>query len=661
MSAPSAVLPTPAAETRAEPLSDRAAFWLAGAYYLVGAVVLMLWLWRDPATRMVAGNYNDTDQFAWFFRYAATSVEHLRVPSLVTTGMNAPQGVNVMWNTFMLLPGTVLAPVTLLAGPQTSLTIVMTIGFAGSALAMYAALRYWGASRPAAVIGGAVYGFSPALLHSAIGHYDLQFAVFLPLVVDAAFRLLTGRTTPVRGGIRLGLVMTAQLMINEEMLFDTALAGLILVLVLLARPGLLSSWRRGWPDSWGGEERSLAACGKHVVGGFAVAGGVVLLLAGYPLWVQFFGPLQQSGSPFTLDYFKNDLSGLVVPSSLMLFHTASSAQAAANFQGQLPEYLAYLGVPLIIVLVLGAAWCWDRPLVRALTVTWVLTEVFSLGGTLLAAGHGYANAKLPWYWLQSLPLIDAVLPDRFSIVADGAAAALLAFIADAAVPAVRAWASRDLPWLAVGRRPAVVVMSCAALAVLPLLPKPLPATAATPLPAGWSAAFADLRLPASAPVLVVPIPQASFTSPLRWQADTGQPDAMVGGYFMGPAWNGHAYIDGNGTAPAGLYLNQLWRMSATSIPTALSAQLPPQGAVDSGTYVGLKAVTDTQMLAQLKAWQAAAVVAVTTPRSPLAQYLEVVLGQPSLVVGDIMAWRSYHPRQSPPPTLGTSAGVGPTP
>ena len=92
-------------------------------------------------------------------------------------------------------------------------------------------------------------------------------------------------------------------------------------------------------------------------------------------------------------------------------------------------------------------------------------------------------------------------------------------------------------------------MSGAVLAVLPIVPEPLPAAAVTPVPPGWSAAFAELELPASASVLVVPIPMATFTEPLRWQADTGQPGSLVGGYFMGPAWNGRGYIDGNVTRP----------------------------------------------------------------------------------------------------------------
>jgi hypothetical protein len=293
-------------------------------------------------------------------------------------------------------------------------------------------------------------------------------------------------------------------------------------------------------------------------------------------------------------------------------------------------------VPLIAVLLIGMVWFWRRPAVRACAVAWLVTEALSLGGTLLAAGHQYSNAKLPWYWVQGLPLLSSVIPDRFSIVADGAAAALLAFVIDAAVPAIRDKLPRVL---ATGRRPLFAVMSCAALAVLPLVPKPLPPTDVTPLPAGWTAAFADLRLPADANVLVVPIPAATFTSPLRWQAETGEPRAMVGGYYMGPAWNGHAYIDGDGTPPSGLYLNALWKYSDPSIPADLSAQLPPDASVSAGKTVPVTAITDTQMRAQFVAWHLSAVLAVTVPKSLLGRYLTVILGHPTVVTGDVMAWR----------------------
>ena len=74
-----------------------------------------------------------------------------------------------------------------------------------------------------------MYGFSPALLHSAVGHYDLLFAVLPPLLLHLVLLLATGRVAAVRGGVVLGLLAVAQLFIGEELLFDTALACVIVV------------------------------------------------------------------------------------------------------------------------------------------------------------------------------------------------------------------------------------------------------------------------------------------------------------------------------------------------------------------------------------------------------------------------------------------------
>ena len=182
-------------------------------------------------------------------------------------------------------------------------------------------------------------------------------------------------------------------------------------------------------------------------------------------------------------------------------------------------------------------------------------------------------------------------------------------------------------------------MCVAALAALPVVPRPLPVTATTPLPPGWTTVFGSLKLPASATVLVVPIPQATFTEPLRWQAESGAPGSLVGGYFMGPAWNGHVYIDGDGTPAAGTFLNQLWKATAAGLPAQLTAEAAAGSAPSSATLVLAKAPSEAKMLAQLAAWNPAAVVAVTTRNSNLAQYLTVLLGAPIAASGDVIAWR----------------------
>jgi hypothetical protein len=561
---------------------------------LLAAVALTWRLWAAPASHTIAGNPNDADLFAWFMRYDATALAHARLPALVTTAMNAPQGISLMWNTSMLLPGVLLAPVTLLFGPQTSLTVLVTAGFAGSAASLLHVLRRWGVSTAAAALAGAVYGFSPALLQAAIGHYDLQFAVLPPLIADAALRLCLRSRAPARDGIWLGLLVTAQLFTGEELLLATAIATAVMAAVLAA-----------------GNPRAVPGRWATAAAGLGVAAAMTLLLSGYALWAQFFGPLKQHGSAFTPDFFKNDLTGFVTPSGYLLFHTAGSAAAAARYQGGPPEYLAYLGWPLIAVLAVATVACWRRPAVRAAAVTLAVLVLLSLGGHPLVGGTVQNGVTLPWHWLEGLPVIGTALPDRLSIVADGAAAALLALALDRAGTWRVSARSRRARWAA------ALASAAAVVACLPLIPLPLPAATAPPLPAGWAAAFAALRLPAGARVLVVPVPTATMTNALRWQADSGDPGSLIGGYFVGPAWDGQAYVEGNGVAATAQYLDSLW---SGGPPAPVPA--PAQVRID------------------LDSWRPAAVVAVTSADSPLGRYLERLFGRPSIRSGRVLAWRT---------------------
>jgi len=582
----------PAAAARGRLRGDGRAAALICVCYLLGAVAVTWRLWADPASHTVAGNPNDASLFAWYLRYDATAVAHARLPALVTAAMNAPQGVNLMWNTPLLLPGVLLAPVTLLSGPQTSLTILMTLGFAGSAASLFFVLRRWDVSAGSAALAGAVYGFSPALLQAGIGHYNLQFAVLPPLIADAGLRLCVRSRAPLRDGAWLGALVTAQLFTGEELLLLSAIATALLTAVLaLGRP------------------RAVPARCAMTAAGLGVAAATTLVLAGYALWVQFFGPLTQRGSPFTVDFFKNDLTGFVTPSGYLLFHTAASAAAAARYQGGAPEYLAYLGWPLIGVLAVATVAFWRHAAARAAAVTLAVLVLLSLGGHPLVGGTVQPGVTLPWHWLEGIPVIGTALPDRLSIVADGVAATLLALALDLA----RGWPAAD--GRAVPRWARLLAAAVAVLACLPLTPRPLPAAAAEPLPAGWSAAFAALRLPASARVLVVPVPTPTLTAPLRWQADTGEPESLIGGYFLGPAWNGQAYVEGNGVAVTAQYLDTLWSGATSAAPAR------------------------EQVLADLRNWKPAAVVAVTAANSRLAHFLEGLFGRPAIRSGRVLAWR----------------------
>ncbi len=617
----------PRQPTRDEPSRgrSRAAPWLILGCYLLGAVVLTWHLWADPAGRaqVVPGHgvSHDIDLFAWFLRYEATAITHGRLPDLVTTALNAPQGMNLMWNTSLLLPGVVFAPLTLAIGPQATLTIVLTLGFAGSAATMFWVLRRWGASLGAAALGGAVFGFSPALRIAAVGHYHLQFAVLLPLMIDALLRLLTGRGRPVRTGAWLGLLTAAQLFIAEETVALTAVAGAVVVVVLAAsRPRAVPGLVRG------------------AVTGLATAAGVLVVTSGYPLWVQFHGPLAEQGSPWKPGHFRNRAGDFVDGPSGVLVHSQATVRYLADHAVRMVEYFAYLGWPMLVVLLLAAVLFWRDLRVRALAVTFAVLEWLSLGSrSLVVHGLHYPASLLPWHYLQRLPLLSQSLPNRFSLLADGAAAVVLAFsldlawgrarkpaaagpavpAADAAAPAAPdanpAAGAPPVPARPPAWRKAAAV-TLIALAVVPIIPLPLQAAAVIPTPAGWQQAFARLRLASNARVLVVPVHPATV---MRWQADTGVPGSLIGGYCIAPnPATGKAELCGSGRKPTAGYLNALW--------------LGKPGAVPPST---------AQLRSDLRYWRPAAIVAVTSRDSRLGRYLSNVFGPPALQDGSVLAWR----------------------
>jgi hypothetical protein len=290
----------------------------------------------------------------------------------------------------------------------------------------------------------------------------------------------------------------------------------------------------------------------------------------------------------------------------LLFHTASSAAYAASHGLIGSEYLAYLGWPLLVLLVLIIIRYWRDLRVRAAGVAWAVLELLSLGG---------GSALLPFHWLQGLPLLVELLPDRLSILADGAAAAVLAFGLDlACATATRSAAPRTTAgWL---RR--AVPVAVAALAVLPLIPRPAAAVQAVAVPSGWDTVFTRLHLSATDSVLVVPAPYSQQAAAMRWQADTGKPGELVAGWFIGPGPNGRAVTEAYGplyTSKAVRCLDGLW----------------------DGTIAASRC---SMVQAALAYWHPAAVVAETSPGTPLAQFLTKLLGHPATRDGRLLGWRT---------------------
>jgi len=356
-------------------------------------------------SRMIAGNTADIRLFTWYLENDSVSVLHGRDPLLFTT-MNAPAGVNGMWNTSILLPALVMTPVTLLAGPLAAYNVLFVLGLASGPLCTFPLLRRFTSSRVAAGLGALVFGFSPAVIAAGLGHINLVLTGLMPITLLLALDLVSGRRDPLNGGAALGLAAAGLLFTSEELLFQTALVVVVAgVLVQVTQPRIVT-----------------VAALRRVARGSLVALGVFLLICAWPLWLQFWGPLHQHGSPFTLSFFEADLRGFYVPPRLLWLTTPGSSAFAASYGGGAPEYLAYLGIPLLIVAPLTGLARITDPRARVLLGTGAVFALFSLGGTLLYNGH-QTGVRLPWGAVEGWPVFGSALPDRFAVVVALAAAA----------------------------------------------------------------------------------------------------------------------------------------------------------------------------------------------------------------------------------------------
>ena len=305
---------------------------------------------------------------------------------LYAPALNAATGINLLWNNGMALPALLFAPVTATLGGLATVTVITAVGLAGSATAAFSALRAFGAGMLPAALGGGMFGFSPAIVGQSLGHPDLVFDPLAPLLVLLAVRLAIAERPRWRIAVLLGLTAAAQLLIGQEVLFDSGIVvGLILLVLVVSHPR--EAARRA--------PRFFALAGA-ALGVFAVLGGPLLAF-------QLVGPLPQTGSPFTVAYFGIDLANHVVPTSLQLFTPHAAAARSERFAGGQEERGGFLGWPLVVLAAAALVLLGRRERVRVPLLVALMVAVLAMGEQLRVDGHGAPGSPCPWTWLAQLP------------------------------------------------------------------------------------------------------------------------------------------------------------------------------------------------------------------------------------------------------------------
>ncbi|WP_019900038.1 hypothetical protein [Salinispora arenicola] len=572
---------------------------LAIAVYLALGVLVCLNHWVDVPNRVSAHLPTDHSWFEWLFSHGAYSVWHLENP-LFTTRQNAPDGVNMMANTSLLGVTLPLAPLTMLVGPQVTYVLYLGAALAATAGTSYWVLsRYLVRSRGAAFVGGAFLGFAPGIVHHANGQPNFASNFLLPLIVARVLRLgEPGRWR--RNGVVLGLLVAYQIFINEEMLLLTALACLVVV-------GTYAVLR---PRAAGGQAGTFAAA-------LGTGGTLALLLTAYPIWFQFNGPQSYRGlQGGTFHSWGEDLKAFVT-----FPRDSLAGDEAVERTIGVTEQNTWFGWPLVLLAVVALLLLVGRSLVaRILAVLTVVFTVASLGPVIRFDGVE-TDTDGPWAYVpEELPLVEMMMPTRLSLIVAAAVGVLLAVAWDtlsgSGRPPVPAQRAAHPPRLQ-RRWQRLVGYAAITLALLPLIPRPLPVEPVEPPPHFVTAGGWRPYVPEGRTLVPVPIPSnVHGLSTLRWSALTTHAFPIPGGYFIGPDEQG-----------AGIF-------GAANRPTTRLIYT----TMDRNATPNVTDVERRQAVEDLRYWRASVVVLGAHPREAvLRDLMTSLLGAPQRV-DDVWLW-----------------------
>ncbi len=614
-----------------------------GLLYLAMAIGFFATIWFTPggASSTALGVGGDPQLAIWFLRWQEFALAHGH-NLLFTTYLDAPQGVNLMWNTTAPLLGVALAPLTATLGGVFAYNVAETLGLATSALAAFVMIRRYvratdATGTIAALIGGALYGFSPYMAAHALGHPPaviLFSAPLMLLVVDDLFVRQTRRAT--RVGVALGVLAAAQLLLWEELLLAEALVGAVGIVVLLAfsaaaRPGepLSAVIRQRW---------------QHARRGLAASFMTFLVLAGGPLAIQFLGAQTVHGSVWAPNQFVTDLLAFVTPTPLQGVAPTFAARLSEHFSATIYEWSGYLGIPLLALLGYAIASLWSRgntrpaALVGIFAVTGVFVALLSMGPLINVAGHtlplpvalialaivfwvrrrvadrGVRRAAriIMWTFLAVwgatifVPIVSDVIPARLMLFVFLFAGLVLAIWLDHALrkagAAGRSLAVRALPLALTG------------LALVPLFPRqPFP-TMPLAVPSFFTTRALVDQVPAGSVALVAPFAYDwRLAVPMLWQSEAGMRFRMPEGFawIPGPSYVPHRSALGDAMA----------------------------GIAKSGSEPAITSEARLAYARDLSTWQVQTViVGPMGNQDQMVQFFSDLLGRPPTEEGGVYVW-----------------------
>lgn len=449
----------------------------------------------NDSDHALLGIGSDKYTFIWYLAWWPWAISHGMNPLLSHLAF-VPTGYNLAWGTSIPTAALLSLPITLLYGPIVAFNYLMIGAPALSCWCSFLLMRYLTRDVAAALVGGALFGFSSYHLGHLLGHLNLILTFPIPLTV----LLVVARVRSDIGRLQFasGLVATLLLLFGsstEVFASFLALGAIVFMIFMLFEA----------PTG----RRRLFMIGFEILAGNLLVAVILIpflrtMAAGVAEWPGFVN------SPTT---YSTDMLNFIIPTGITRFGRTLFQETQARFTGNTSEQGAYIGLPLLLILFLFQRQVQGDRGRRALLLVIAVLMVATLGPVLQIGGWN-TGVLLPWELISRLPLLNGALPGRFTL-----------YLSLATAVAASLWLASEAPRLRQTGRYALAAVACVFL-----LPNPqVTRWDKSPALPFFQPGNVERVLGPGANLLILPYEAAG--AGMFWQAQSEFAFSQAGGYF----------------------------------------------------------------------------------------------------------------------------------
>src|SRR6266571_187223 len=394
--------------------------WVTFLFYLILSYLLFAFSIGFNLTTSYIGLYShDQIQFLWTLYWWPYAISH-HINPFFSTFIWHPYGTDLSLAPASVPGASFIAlPITLIFGPVASYNLLIIVGSALSAFFTFLITNYLTKSLKAGVIAGLLFGFS-TYQFVQVTHLHVELTFLLPLI-GYLFVLFWEKKIQSRAFILLvGLCLTLQYLFAIEVFvtltFFICISCIIFLLV--------------YPEHC----KKLIHFSIHLAGAYVFC--IMILSPFIYMAIRNGIPTNHLNSAV---FFSIDPLNFIIPTTSTYIGANAFAHLSSTFFGSIFENSGYLGIPALVIILMYSVTYWHEKMTKVLFFTLLCFMILSLGPTLHIAG--YSTLTLPAYYLNKLPVINQLLPERLTVYVFFVASLLIGL-----------WAGKNLTSLRTGRK-----------------------------------------------------------------------------------------------------------------------------------------------------------------------------------------------------------------